>query len=119
MEKILIVDSETYQRKIQRVLGNDGFEYVCCTSGKAAIAEFREIGASYDLVIAAENIQEGTLTGLRVAEIMREENRDQKVIIIGGGSCDHMIAFRMGIPALRKPFKDSRLKSLVESVLES
>jgi len=114
---ILVVDKELkYHRIVQQALGN-GFCYVFCQSSKEALAAFREPG-QFDLVIAANKLGEG-MDGFSLLERIRNENPDQPIIFLSGSRPMNLQAKIAGFSVLKKPFKTSRLKSLVESVLES
>ncbi len=115
---ILVVDEELkYHQIIQQALGN-GFCYVFCQNAKEALAAYREELGQFDLVIAAYKLGKG-MDGIRLLERIREENPDQPAIFMSGSGSMNLQAGSAGFPALKKRFKVSRLKSLVESVLKS
>lgn len=114
--KILIVDSVEYHQKIQQALG-DGFEYVCHTNVKEALAEFRLDREQFSLMIISHKLDIGKLEGLTMAEIVRDERGGQLIIIITGSSMVRSIAQRLGVEAINKPFRTDRLATLVEQVL--
>jgi len=115
---ILVVDQDPrYFQIIQQALGN-GFCYVFCQSSKEALAAFREELGQFDLIIAANKLGKG-MDGFRLLERIREESTAQSVIFLSGSRPANLQAEIAGFSVLKKPFKTSRLKSLVESVLES
>jgi len=119
MEKILIVDDETFIcENLQRILAEEQYDTVVAQEGGTALSILeREL---IDLVLLDLNLPD--LPGLEVLKRIKEEDPDLLVIIITGfASVESAVeALKMGAyDYIKKPFKADVIKLIVKLALET
>jgi len=119
MEKILIIDDESFIREnVERILGDEGFQVCTAASGKEA----REIVASDEIDLALLDLNLGTENGIDVLRSLKELDPDLLVIIITGyGSVESAVeSLKLGaFHYMKKPFKADALRVIVKLALQT
>lgn len=119
MEKILIIDDETFIREnVSRILSEEGYQ-VCQASN---MLEAGEQVASGEIDLALLDLNLGPENGIEVLKILKEFDPELLVIIITGfGSVESAVdALRMGaFHYMKKPFKADALRVIVKLALQT
>lgn len=119
MEKILIIDDETFIREnVSRILSEEGYQ-VCQASN---MLEAGEQVASGEIDLALLDLNLGSENGIEVLKILKEFDPELLVIIITGfGSVESAVdALRMGaFHYMKKPFKADALRVIVKLALQT
>jgi len=119
MEKILIIDDESFIREtVERILEDDGY-HVC---GAANASEARRIVSAEEIDLALLDLNLGTENGIDVLKTLKEIDPDLLVIIITGyGSVESAVdALKMGaFHYMKKPFKADALRVIVKLALKT
>ena len=119
MEKILIIDDESFIREnVERILGDDGFQVCAAANGSDA----RRIVASDEIDLALLDLNLGTENGIDVLNNLKEIDPELLVIIITGyGSVESAVdALKMGaFHYMKKPFKADALRLIVKLALQT
>lgn len=119
MEKILIVDDETFIREnVRRILSEEGYGVLCAEGGEKALELVSE--EDVDLVLLDLNL--GPENGIDVLKSLREIDPELLVIIITGfGSVESAVdALKMGaFHYMKKPFKADALRVIVKLALQT
>lgn len=119
MEKILIVDDESFIREnIERILTEDGYRPFSCDNGQQAVALVSD--EEIDLVLLDLNL--GSKSGLDVLRELKEIDPEVLVIIITGyGTVESAVkALKMGAyDYIKKPFKADAIRLIVRLALET
>jgi PAS domain S-box-containing protein len=121
--RILLMDDEEIVRKVaKRIIEKIGFTVVTANDGAETIKLFsasKEEGNSFDVIIMDLTIP-GGMGGLEAIRILREIDRDVRVIVSSGYSNDPVLAnhtaygFNGFIP---KPYKLGEMRSVLSKVL--
>ncbi|MBI2355465.1 MAG: sigma-54-dependent Fis family transcriptional regulator [Deltaproteobacteria bacterium] len=119
MEKILIIDDESFIREnVERILGDEGFQVCAAATG----SEAREIVAAEEIDLALLDLNLGTENGIDVLKALKELDPDLLVIIITGyGSVESAVdALKLGaFHYMKKPFKADALRVIVKLALQT
>jgi DNA-binding NtrC family response regulator len=119
MEKILIIDDESFIREnVERILGDDGFQVCAAANGSDA----RSIVAADEIDLALLDLNLGTENGIDVLKSLKEIDPDLLVIIITGyGSVESAVdALKLGaFHYMKKPFKADALRLIVKLALQT
>ncbi|MDF1579769.1 MAG: sigma-54 dependent transcriptional regulator [Desulfuromonadales bacterium] len=119
MEKILIVDDESFIREnIERILTEDGYRPFSCDNGQQAVALVSD--EEIDLVLLDLNL--GSKSGLDVLRELKDIDPEVLVIIITGyGTVESAVkALKMGAyDYIKKPFKADAIRLIVRLALET
>jgi DNA-binding NtrC family response regulator len=119
MEKILIIDDETFIcENVERILGDEGYQVCSAGSGSAA----REIVQANDIDLALLDLNLGTENGIDVLKTLKEIDPELLVIIITGyGSVESAVdALKLGaFHYMKKPFKADALRVIVKLALQT
>ncbi|MBW6510642.1 MAG: sigma-54 dependent transcriptional regulator [Desulfuromonadaceae bacterium] len=119
MEKILIVDDESFIREnIERILTEDGYRPFSCDNGQQAVALVSD--EEIDLVLLDLNL--GSKSGLDVLRELKAVDPEVLVIIITGyGTVESAVkALKMGAyDYIKKPFKADAIRLIVRLALET
>jgi two-component system response regulator AtoC len=119
MEKILIIDDESFIREtVERILGDDGYQVCAAANGSDA----RRIVAADEVDLALLDLNLGTENGIDVLKTLKEIDPDLLVIIITGyGSVESAVdALKLGaFHYMKKPFKADALRVIVKLALQT
>ncbi|NTV48185.1 MAG: sigma-54-dependent Fis family transcriptional regulator [Geobacteraceae bacterium] len=119
MEKILIIDDESFIREtVSRILSEEGYQ-VCQASNTV---EASEQVASGEVDLALLDLNLGPENGIDVLKILKELDPELLVIIITGfGSVESAVdALKMGaFHYMKKPFKADALRVIVKLALQT
>ncbi len=119
MEKILIIDDESFIREnVQRILAEDGYTVLTAESGENAL----ELVADEDLDLVLLDLNLGAEDGLAVLKSLKEIDSELLVIVITGfGSVESAVdALKMGaFHYMKKPFKADALRLIVKLALQT
>jgi two-component system cell cycle sensor histidine kinase/response regulator CckA len=120
-ETILLVEDETAVRLLVRnVFERHGYRVFEAESGKAALAVWREHRRAIDLLLTDIVMPDG-ITGLMLAEQLRTERPDLKVIFSSGYSPalgEQNFSLPIGSCYLQKPFNPQVLLQTVRNYLD-
>lgn len=119
MEKILIIDDESFIREnVARILGDEGYQVCQAASGSDA----REQVASGEIDLALLDLNLGTENGIDVLKILKEIDPELLIIIITGyGSVESAVdSLKLGaFHYMKKPFKADALRVIVKLALQT
>lgn len=119
MEKILIIDDESFIREtVSRILSEDGYQ-VCQASN---MREAGEQVSSGEIDLALLDLSLGPENGIDVLKILKELDPELLVIIITGfGSVESAVdALKLGaFHYMKKPFKADALRVIVKLALQT
>jgi len=119
MEKILIIDDESFIREnVERVLGDEGYQVCQAANGSDA----REQVASGEVDLALLDLNLGTEDGIDVLKSLKEIDPELLIIIITGyGSVESAVdSLKMGaFHYMKKPFKADALRVIVKLALQT
>jgi PAS domain S-box-containing protein len=120
-ETVLLVEDEENLRKLtMRVLERNGYRVYPADTGAAALKVWQEYPGAIDLLLT-DMVMPGGLNGRQLAERLRSDKMDLKVIYASGHN-DEMIGIAFPLPAgfsfLRKPFNPSKLLQTVRDSLD-
>lgn len=119
MEKILIIDDESFIREtVSRILSEDGYQ-VCQASN---MREAGEQVSSGEIDLALLDLSLGPENGIDVLKILKDLDPELLVIIITGfGSVESAVdALKLGaFHYMKKPFKADALKVIVKLALQT
>ena len=119
MEKILIIDDETFIcENVERILSEEGYQVCAAVSG----LEAREAVQSNDIDLALLDLNLGVENGIDVLKSLKEIDPDLLVIIITGyGSVESAVdALKLGaFDYMKKPFKADALRVIVKLALQT
>lgn len=113
--RVLVIDDEVHVRGLLcDLLSFWGYEAHAATSGREGLALFR--GGGFDLVLT-DLVMPG-VTGLEVAETVRESDPSVEVIMLTGSGADlQHHGRRLGFTLLRKPLEVQGLETAVKQAL--
>jgi CheY-like chemotaxis protein len=120
-ETVLLVEDEENLRKLAlRVLERSGYRVYEAAAGAAALKTWRKHGSGIDLLLT-DMVMPGGLTGRELAERLKSEKPDLKVIYASGHN-DEMIGITFPLAQdfsfLRKPFNPAKLLQAVRDSLD-
>ena len=119
MEKILIIDDESFIREnVSRILSEEGYQ-VCQASN---MREASEQVSSGEIDLALLDLNLGSEKGIDVLKILKELDPELLIIIITGfGSVESAVdALKMGaFHYMKKPFKADALRVIVKLALQT
>lgn len=119
MEKILIIDDESFIREtVSRILSDDGYQ-VCQASN---MLEAGEQVSSGEIDLALLDLNLGSENGIDVLKILKDLDPELLVIIITGfGSVESAVdALKLGaFHYMKKPFKADALRVIVKLALQT
>jgi len=117
---LLVEDEEGLRRVVRQVLRQLGYSVLEATNGGAAIQMWRERVGPIDLLFS-DMVMPGGLTGLDLADKLREEQPDLKVIISSGYNAEMAGQSRpttVGIVYLQKPYQLAVMSSAIRECLD-
>jgi two-component system, cell cycle sensor histidine kinase and response regulator CckA len=114
---LLAEDEPTVRKLIRRVLEREGYALLVAATGPEALELAQATPGRIDVLLTDFIMPDG-LTGLELAEILRRNRPDVKVIVCTGYSPD-LIApgTPAGVAVLRKPFSPAELLDAVRTAL--
>ena len=119
MEKILIIDDESFIREnVERILGEDGYTVLGASSGRSAL----ELVADEDLDLVLLDLNLGPENGIEVLKSLKKIDPELLVIVITGfGSVESAVeALKLGaFHYMKKPFKADALRVIVKLALQT
>ena len=119
MEKILIIDDESFIREnVARILGDEGYQVCQAANG----ADAREQVASGEIDLALLDLNLGTENGIDVLKVLKEIDPELLIIIITGyGSVESAVdSLKLGaFHYMKKPFKADALRVIVKLALQT
>ncbi len=119
MEKILIIDDETFIRdNVVRILGEDGYHVLSAPNGQTA----EELVSAEEIDLALLDLNLGIEDGIDVLKKLKVIDPDLLVIVITGyGSVESAVAsLKLGaFHYMKKPFKADALKVIVKLALQT
>ncbi|MBC8017482.1 MAG: sigma-54-dependent Fis family transcriptional regulator [Verrucomicrobia bacterium] len=119
MEKILIIDDESFIREnVARILGDEGYQVCQAANGTDA----REQVASGEIDLALLDLNLGTENGIDVLKVLKEIDPELLIIIITGyGSVESAVdSLKLGaFHYMKKPFKADALRVIVKLALQT
>jgi DNA-binding NtrC family response regulator len=119
MEKILIIDDESFIREnVARILGDEGYEVCQAANGDDA----RDQVASGEIDLALLDLNLGTENGINILKVLKEIDPELLVIIITGyGSVESAVdSLKLGAyHYMKKPFKADALRVIVKLALQT
>ena len=119
MEKILIIDDESFIREnVERILTEAGYQACSAATGNDALDQVA--GGDIDLALLDLNL--GTENGIDLLKSLKEQDPELLVIIITGyGSVESAVeALKLGAyHYMKKPFKADALRLIVKLALQT
>jgi len=119
MEKILIIDDESFIREnVARILGDEGYQVCQAANG----GEAREQVASGEIDLALLDLNLGTENGIDILKVLKEIDPELLIIIITGyGSVESAVdSLKLGaFHYMKKPFKADALRVIVKLALQT
>jgi two-component system, cell cycle sensor histidine kinase and response regulator CckA len=120
-ESILLAEDDPSVRSVaERVLKRAGYRVIAASSGQQALERWAEHHGKFDLLLTDMIMPEG-LTGLDLAQRLRRQKTELKVIIMSGyvsPDATLAIAAEDGIFYLCKPFENATLTRIVRELLD-
>jgi PAS domain S-box-containing protein len=120
-ETVLLVEDEEPVRQLARViLERYGYSVIDADSGQAALDAWRRAGGAVDLLLT-DLVMPGELSGRTLAERLRAERPELKVIYMSGHG-NEILVERLGVAPrsfLAKPFELSDLVRMVRQSLDA
>jgi two-component system, cell cycle sensor histidine kinase and response regulator CckA len=120
--KILVVEDEpTLRSLVRKVLERCNYEVIDAESGAAALAVWDRDKSQIDLLLTDMVMPDG-VTGRQLAERLKADNPNLKVIFTTGYSADLVgkdITLREGVNFLQKPYPPQKLVDTVRAGLAS
>ena len=117
----VVEDEPTLRALVRRVLERGGYEVIEASSGLAALELWKENKTHVDLLLTDMVMPDG-ISGRQLAEKLKADNPDLKVIYTTGYSPDLMgndVALREGVNFLQKPYPPQKLVQTVRNGLET
>ena len=119
---ILVVEDEpTLRALVRKVLERGGYEVIESQSGLAALELWSRTRPHVDLLLTDMVMPDG-ISGLQLAEKLKVENPDLKVIFTTGYSAELMgkdFEIKEGVNFLQKPYPPQKLVQTVRNRLQS
>jgi len=119
MEKILIIDDESFIREnVARILGDEGYQVCQAANGNEA----RDQVASGEIDLALLDLNLGAENGLDILKVLKEMDPELLIIIITGyGSVESAVdSLKLGAyHYMKKPFKADALRVIVKLALQT
>jgi DNA-binding NtrC family response regulator len=119
MEKILIIDDESFIREnVTRILGDEGYQVCQAATGDEA----REQVTSGEIDLALLDLNLGTENGIDILKVLKEIDPELLIIIITGyGSVESAVdSLKLGaFHYMKKPFKADALRVIVKLALQT
>ena len=119
---ILVVEDEpTLRALVRKVLERGGYEVIESQSGLAALELWSRTRPHVDLLLTDMVMPDG-ISGLQLAEKLKVENPDLKVIFTTGYSAELMgkdFEIKEGVNFLQKPYPPQKLVQTVRNGLAS
>jgi two-component system, cell cycle sensor histidine kinase and response regulator CckA len=120
-ETVLVVEDEEPVRQLARViLERYGYSVIDADSGQAALDAWGRAGGAVDLLLT-DLVMPGDLSGRTLAERLRAERPELKVIYMSGHG-NEILVERLGVAPrsfLAKPFELSDLVRMVRQSLDA
>lgn len=115
---LLVEDEDTVRKVIERLLRKLGYRVLAASDAEEAIEIFRERDDELDLVLT-DVVMPG-LTGVEMAEVLKEERPDMKFLFTSGYTSKELGGSPEAPPKpfLPKPFSMDELSQRVEEALE-
>lgn len=118
---MVVEDEPTLRALVRRVLERGGYEVIEASSGLAALQLWKDNKSHVDLLLTDMVMPDG-ISGRQLAEKLKTENPELKVIYTTGYSPDLMgndIALKEGVNFLQKPYPPQKLVQAVRNGLET
>jgi CheY-like chemotaxis protein len=119
---ILVVEDEpTLRALVRKVLERGGYEVIESPSGLAALELWSKTRPHVDLLLTDMVMPDG-ISGLQLAEKLKVENPDLKVIFTTGYSSELMgkdFEIKDGVNFLQKPYPPQKLVQTVRNRLQA
>ncbi len=121
-ETLLVVEDETPVRELVcRLLTSYGYKVLGAESGVKALEVWRERKDTVDLLLT-DLVMPDRLNGRELAETLRAERPDLKVIFTSGYSADVVgkdFVLQRGLHYLQKPFDPEKLAAAIRNCLDA
>ncbi len=118
-EKILLVEDDADVRMVMRgVLEASGYQIWEATDGVEALNVWKTNASQIDLLLT-DIIMPGGLTGWELADRLRKERPDLKVILMSGYGPEKAGKIQLHSHILQKPFTLENLTEMVRSCLDT
>jgi len=119
-ETVLLVEDEPSVALLaERILTQAGYRVVCAANGRQALEVAAGLADGFDLLLS--DVIMPVMGGPELAERLRAEHPDLKVLFVSGYTADALIergALVEGVELLRKPYPVEELKRRVRAVLD-
>ncbi len=120
-ETVLLVEDEIIVRQVSVIaLRGLGYQVYAAADGAEALRVWEEHRGKFDLLLS-DMVMPGGMTGLQLAQALRERKPDLKVLLVSGYSTEIVQAetlLAQGIHFLPKPFESRQLAQTVRRCLE-
>ncbi|MFW3145378.1 MAG: DUF835 domain-containing protein [Thermoplasmatota archaeon] len=114
MDVFIVEDEEMIQQLYMDILSVRGYNLIgVASSGIEAVEMFRKLEKKPDLVILDHRMP--GMGGLEAAALMREMDKETKIILVSADDNAVWEALKMGIVGMRKPFNIGELLSNIEA----
>ena len=116
---LLVEDEETVRTMVRKILATAGYTVLEARHGSDGLLVSREYGGRIDLVLTDVVMPE--MNGLRLAELVRAERPDARVIFMSGYTRDEVDRRGLtepGVVFVHKPFTVLELATVVREVLD-
>jgi PAS domain S-box-containing protein len=116
---LLVEDEETVRTMVRKILATAGYTVLEARHGSDGLLVSREYGGRIDLVLTDVVMPE--MNGLRLAELIRAERPDARVIFMSGYTRDEVDRRGLtepGVVFVHKPFTVLELATVVREVLD-
>jgi CheY-like chemotaxis protein len=117
----VVEDEPTLRALVRRVLERGGYEVIEAASGLSALELWKENKTHVDLLLTDMVMPDG-ISGRQLAEKLKTDNPDLKVIYTTGYSSDLMgkeVNLQEGVNFLQKPYPPQKLVETVRNGLAS
>jgi two-component system, cell cycle sensor histidine kinase and response regulator CckA len=112
---LLVEDAAALRRFVRLILEESGYEVLEAENGLEALRVVRQTQREVQLLLT--DVIMPQMGGRELAEHLRLEYPDLKVIFVSGYDFGHIGALRPGMHFLQKPFTPSILLAKIEQVL--
>ena len=115
----VVEDEPTLRALVRKVLERDGYNVIEAPSGLAALELWSDKKPRVDLLLTDMVMPDG-ISGLQLAERLKTENPDLKVVFTTGYSAELLgkdFVLREGVNFLQKPYPPQRLVQTVRNGL--
>jgi two-component system, cell cycle sensor histidine kinase and response regulator CckA len=117
----VVEDEPTLRALVRRVLERGGYDVIEASSGLAALELWKENKTHVDLLLTDMVMPDG-ISGRQLAEKLKADNPDLKVVYTTGYSSDLMgkeVTLQEGVNFLQKPYPPQKLVETIRNGLAS